>query len=170
MVDIETLAPFFEDNYAEIHVRAYAKLTHVSPPTASKLLALLQKKGLLVMRTDKRHDLYKASRTGLFARYQQLYWSGKLQELVSDISAKEQCVIVLYGSITKAEATMNSDVDLVVIGTFAKIELSAYEKRLRRKIHVLHFQTFNDVPEHLKNGIQNGYVLVGGPFYGLERM
>ena len=37
------LKPFFEDVYREISVREYAKLTKVSPPTASTILKKYEK-------------------------------------------------------------------------------------------------------------------------------
>ena len=47
------LEPFFKDNYRRINVREYARLLNISPPSASKLLKLYTKEGLLVLEEDK---------------------------------------------------------------------------------------------------------------------
>ncbi len=39
------LKPFFEDNYGRIHVRGYAALVKVSPPTASGMLKKFVQQG-----------------------------------------------------------------------------------------------------------------------------
>jgi len=173
LTKLDKLKPFFEDNYAEIHVRAYAQLMKISPPTASSILKKFVEDGILVSRTDKRYDLYKAKREEeIFVRLQQVYWYNKL--IYSGTLSKLQTMyfnhpIILFGSISKAEATADSDIDVAIIGSTTKnYDFSDFEKKLKRKIQVMAFKTINDIPSNLKNPILNGYMLVRGAFYGLE--
>jgi predicted nucleotidyltransferase len=170
--ELNKLKPFFEDNYAEVHVRAYSRLMKISPPTASTILKKFVKDGLLLGRTDKRYDLYKAKREEeMFMRLQQVYWHNKL--VSSGTLQKLQTMyfnhpIVLFGSIAKAEATADSDVDIAIIGSTAKYDFSEFEKKLKRKMQVITFKTVDNIPSNLKNSILNGYILIRGTFYGLE--
>ena len=44
---INDLRPFFEDCYRRVNVREYAKIMHISPPTASKILDSYHHENLL---------------------------------------------------------------------------------------------------------------------------
>lgn len=83
------LQPFFEDNYRQIHVREYASILNITPPTASKLLEEYHAEGLLKKRIDKRHNIYITNRESkLFKNIQQSYWQEKLTPLISYLNTK----------------------------------------------------------------------------------
>ncbi|MGE0793453.1 MAG: nucleotidyltransferase family protein [Candidatus Woesearchaeota archaeon] len=70
--------------------------------------------------------------------------------------------IILFGSYSKGEDTINSDVDIAIIGRKDKlINLEKYEKILFRKINLNFYPSFKEIHKHLKNNILNGIVLVG---------
>lgn len=84
--------------------------------------------------------------------------SGILEKLSKEYSPD---VIVLFGSASRGEDVKGSDVDLFLISSEKNLDLSKYEKILKRRIS-LHFSThFNKLPEELRNNIINGIVLRG---------
>jgi predicted nucleotidyltransferase len=152
-------------------VRAYAKLLKISPPTASKILKSFAKKGILSYSQQKGYNCYVAHKTELFAKLQQTYWYLRLEKegLLKQLQTQYfNNPIVLFGSLAKAEATLESDIDLAIIGSVQKCDLSAFEKLFNRKIQVLTFESVAKLPKNLRNSILNGYVLSKGMFYGLE--
>ncbi|SRR3989338_714735 len=139
---LNDLSFFFEDNYRDIHVRAYAKIKRISPPTASALLEHYCKEGLLLKETDKRHNLYKANRENpLFRHLQRAYWQDRLTPLLAFIE-KEYLnpVVILFGSASKAEITEESDIDLAVFTpTEKELNLEDFSRSLKRPIQLFRF-------------------------------
>lgn len=71
--------------------------------------------------------------------------------------------IILFGSYSKGEDTLSSDIDLAIIGRKNKqINLSKYETALRRKINLNFYDSFKVIHTNLKNNILNGIILCGG--------
>src|SRR3989338_2010707 len=162
---LNKLAPFFEDCSRSISVREYAKLVHVSPPTASKFLKEFANAGYLQQRPERGHLLFTlradSEETIDLCR---LYWKQRLNKLSLELQAKlTGASAVLFGSLAKAEATPDSDVDLAIFATEQKqIDLTPFNKTLRREIALQWFKSPRDVKnEHLLNNILNGIVLFG---------
>lgn len=158
------LKAFFEENYKRIHVREYAKLLKISPPTASTKLETYYQNGLLKKETDKRYNLYfgnKESET--FKDLQQIYWKIKLESLLDHL--EEQTVnpiIILFGSVAKGENKEDSDIDIAVFTpTKKEIQLEKFEKIIKKNIQLFTFSTLDKVPQKLKNNILNGKLLRG---------
>ena len=71
--------------------------------------------------------------------------------------------ILLFGSYSRGDDTIKSDIDIAVIGSkLKKIELEKYEKMLNREIRINFYGSFKDVNKELKENLLNGIVLVGG--------
>lgn len=71
-----------------------------------------------------------------------------------------ECIVV-FGSYQKGEDDETSDIDIYVQSNKKELNLSSFEKKLKRKIQI-HFQLkFKNYPEELKNNIINGVVLYG---------
>ncbi len=160
---INNLIPFFEDCYRRISVREYSKLINVSPPTASKLLMEYYKEGLLKRQEDRNYLFFfvnKESKT--LIGLSKIYWGEKLKEVVEDIENKNiNPVIILFGSLSKAEVTSDSDIDIAIIANKKEFKLENHEKRLKRKIQVFWFDSFKKINEELRNNILNGHFLSG---------
>ncbi|MBS3138136.1 nucleotidyltransferase domain-containing protein [Candidatus Woesearchaeota archaeon] len=153
------LKPFFEDTYREISVREYARESKVSPPTASKRLTEFQKEGLVILYKKGIYHYYRANReTYLFLQLTRLYWYSALhhlaENLYSNIAYRR---IILFGSLTKAENTKKSDVDLFLDIDERKIDTSLLKKALNRTIE-LHFAS-SMKNEQLKKNIEQGIVI-----------
>ncbi|RJQ18696.1 hypothetical protein C4580_06385 [Candidatus Woesearchaeota archaeon] len=162
---LNSLAPFFEDSAREIAVREYAKLAHVSPPTASKLLKKYARAGYLHQRAERGHLLftlnYEINDTVDLSR---LYWKKRLEPLSITLQEKlSGASAILFGSLAKAEATPASDADIAILTPEKKpIDLAPLEKALRRKISLHWFTSLRTIKnEHLLNNILNGTVLFG---------
>ncbi len=161
---INNLRPFFEDCYRRINVREYAKIQGVSPPTASKQLEQYHRAGLLRKEAFKRYLFYSANLEGKdFIDLSRMYWRKQLQPLIQQIREKIATpTIILFGSLAKAEAKKDSDVDIAVFGTKKQIDAKKDEKKIKRKIQLFLFEKREDIPtKELANSIINGYVLLG---------
>lgn len=160
---INNLAPFFEDCYRRISVREYSKIIKVSPPTASKILMEYYKEGLLKRQEDRNYLFFFANKENkVFIGLSKIYWMDRLKEVVEYIENKTvNPTIILFGSLSKAEVTPESDIDIAIISSKKNISLEDYEKKLKRKIQVFWFDNLSKIPKELKNNILNGYSLSG---------
>ena len=158
------LRPFFEDCYNRINVREYSKIIEVSPPTASTLLNYYKKEGLLLMKEYRNNLLYYANKDNkYFIHLSRLYWNYKMEELF--LYLEENLInptLVLFGSLSKAEAKVDSDIDLAIFSIKKNIDFQKFEKIYKRKIQIFWFKSINDIKDiELSNNIINGYVIVG---------
>lgn len=161
---INELEPFFEDCYRRINVREYAKIIKVSPPTASKILAFYNEKNLLLKDKYKNYILFYANKeSGDFIELSRIYWRHALKDLLDLMENKLiSPTIVLFGSLSKAEAKSDSDIDLAVFAHKKDLDTALFEKKIKRKIQMFWFNSLGDVkPKELANNIINGYVLRG---------
>lgn len=158
------LKPFFEDCYRRINVREYAKILHISPPTASKILSNLNAEELLLEERYRSYILFYANNESKkFIDLSRIYWSYRLQEAVTLVEHKLiGPTIVLFGSLSKAEVKHDSDVDLAIFARKKELDLSIFEKKLQRKIQIFWFKSLKDVrSKEFANNIMNGYILRG---------
>lgn len=162
---INSLKPFFEDCYRSISVREYAKLLHISPPTASKLLKELVKEGYLQQREERRHLFFTLqSEQEEVVDLCKLYWKYKLKVLSREFQIKLTGASgVLFGSLAKAEVMSDSDIDIAIFSPEKKeLITESFQKALGRDISVHWFKSLKDIKnEHLLNNILNGINLFG---------
>jgi len=162
------LKVFFEDCYREVNVREYARFLGASPPTASSLGTSYVREGILIKELRRGNLLFRANTENrVFMHLGSLYWqnvlfkSGLLTALQDTFYPR---AIVLFGSLAKAEATTDSDIDVVVFSDSSKkIDLSSYEKKMGRKVQLFFFPSLKSIPsDKLRDNILNGFVLFGG--------
>jgi len=161
---INNLKPFFEDCYRKISVREYAKIIGISPPTASIVLSDYLKEGILKKEVYRRYHLFYANKESeLFINLSKIYWSIKLKEL-SDYIEKSLVnpTIILFGSLSKAEAKEDSDIDIAIISEKKELNVNNFGKKLGRDIQLFWFNSLSSIKEsELKNSLLNGYLLRG---------
>jgi len=158
------LKPFFEDCYREVSVREYSRIMGISAPTASVLLKLYEKEGLLKRREDKGYLLFRTDRENrMLQDLSRIYWRMKLSRVIEKIKeSMHNPTIILFGSLSKLEAKQDSDIDLAIISkTSKKINLDVCEKELKRTIQSFYFNSFKEINKNLKLNILKGYVLTG---------
>jgi predicted nucleotidyltransferase len=163
---INSLAPFFEDNYRRIHIREYARIQKISAPTSSKLLDFLNKENLLKKVIDKMYFYYFANKdSDLFKDYQRIYFKTLLKKcgLIDYINYETlNPVIILFGSTANSEAKTDSDIDIAVFTkSNKKLDIKKFEKKIKREINIMLFKDLKEVPEKLMKNILNGYQLEG---------
>lgn len=161
---INNLKPFFEDCYRRINVREYAKISKVSPPTASKTLTSYYDEIILKKEEYKNHIFFYANKENkIFIELSRIYWTYKMKDLVDFLNKNLiSPKIILFGSLAKGEATKNSDVDLAIFSKKEEIDIRKFEKKLGRKVQLFWFDSFENIKDYgLKNNILNGYVLEG---------
>ena len=100
------LEPFFRDNYRRLGVREYAKLRHISPPSASILLKQFSQEHLLTQEKERTYLFFSANKeNNPFIELSRIYWY--LQFKKDFIPYLEHHLIhpliVLFGSFYKAE-------------------------------------------------------------------
>ena len=99
-----------------------------------------------------------------YKKYKKIYNLFKIEESGLVNYLKDRFMpqsVILFGTYSRGEDLKDSDIDLFVECKKQNIVLSAFEKKLNRKIE-LHFkEQFNDYPKELKNNIINGIVLSG---------
>ena len=115
---ISALKPFFEDNYRRINIREYARMQKVSPPTASRILSSLCSRSILKREIDKRYIYYYGDKdSGLFIDLSRIFWKIRLKKsgLLDYIAAEAiNPLVILFGSLSKAEVKRDSDIDLAI--------------------------------------------------------
>ncbi len=161
---INDIRPFFDNCYARISVRQYARMMKITPPTASSLLKFYEMEGLLLSEKDRNYIMFYANRDSqIFIGLSRLYWQFKLNDLVLFLDSKlTSPTIVLFGSLSKAEAKPDSDIDLAIFAHKKAVDLGHYEKKLKRKVQVFWYNSLKDiVSKELANNIINGHVLTG---------
>ncbi len=158
------LKPFFEDCYRRYSVREYAKILKLSPPTASKLLKNLNSEKLLKEELNRNYLFFWANRENkTFIDLSRIYWGLRLKEVTNHLTKKLiNPTIILFGSLSKAENKIDSDVDLAVFSSKKKINLVCFEKDLKRMITVFSYESIKSVDnKDILNNIVNGHILAG---------
>ncbi len=161
---INDLMVFFEDCYREINVREYAKIKKISPPTASKLLSYYYSEKFLMKRKYKNLLLFSANNQNKhFIDLSRIYWSERMKELIEFIEKRLiSLTIILFGSLSKAEVKLDSDIDLAIFAHKKELNIESFERKFKRKIRIFWFKSVKDIKsKELANNIVNGYVLKG---------
>jgi predicted nucleotidyltransferase len=77
---------------------------------------------------------------------------------------ENQCmpdVIILFGSASKGEDTMESDIDLFLLSKERKLDFHEFETKIKRNISLIFSEDFGELSNELKNNIINGVILKG---------
>ena len=161
---INNLSPFFEDCYRRISVREYAKIAGISPPTSSKLLVSYWKDGLLKNEEDRNYKFFYANKQSeIFIKLSNIYWGIRLNEFIELIKKRViSPTVILFGSLAKAEAKIDSDIDIAIISSKKEIDIKYLEKKLKRNIHLFWFKSIKEIKnKEIATNIINGFRLYG---------
>ena len=126
-----------------------------------------RKQELLKKEDDRNYFYYWANKESLlFIDLSRAYHKSLLEKSgMIDYLKKELLnpVIILFGSLSKAEAKNDSDIDLAIFTlTKKEVNLKKYEAILKRKIQLFVFKERKDVKNiNLLNNILNGYKIWG---------
>jgi predicted nucleotidyltransferase len=151
-----------------LNQRAISKILNVSAPAVMKALPYLEKNELIILKQDKESKRWSIELNRDNRKVMQLKRADNMKLIyesgLADFLEKEFAggVIILFGSYSKGEDTIKSDIDIAIIERKDKeLDLSKFEKDLERKIHLLFFDSFKKINENLRNNILNGIVFAG---------
>lgn len=166
---LRILEIFFAEPAREHYLMNISRSAGVAHTSVKRDLVSLVKHGIIIhekQRKGKRwFPIYRANTENKeFRTYkmtyniQSLLESGIIDFLKEKIAPR---AIVLFGSYRRGEDVEDSDIDLFIEGVEERVDVSSFEKKLKRKMQ-LHFKReFTDYPRELKNNIINGIVLQG---------
>lgn len=152
-----------------LNQRQIANFLGVSSTAVMKSLPILEKEGLISVKQDKEtkrwsielnRSNHKIIQFKRIDNMRIIYESGFVDFLEKEFAG---ATIILFGSYSRGEDIINSDIDVAIIGRKDKnINLDKYEKELERKIHLIFFNSFRDIHKNLKENLCNGVIITGG--------
>ncbi len=148
------------------HIRELAREAKLHPNTVITITNQLQKETIIIKKKFKHLvEVYCNTDSTHYKRQKQLFnlaqvqESGLLDELVQFYHHPK--AIILFGSYSRGEDLSGSDIDLAVVASLKdKPDLSAFEKKLHRNIHLLPLE-YKDISLEFYNNLINGIVLYG---------
>ncbi|MDB6071522.1 MAG: polymerase beta domain protein region [Verrucomicrobiales bacterium] len=117
----EILRLLFGDLLPELHLRDLARMAHLTAPALTRELSLLQKDGLVASRRDGNRLYFKACpQHPFFPDLRRMVEKShgiqqKLKTALADV-AGIRCAFI-FGSIAANTASVDSDIDILIIGT-----------------------------------------------------
>ena len=152
---------------AGFQLREIGRITSLATTSVKLYLNGLIEEGLVV---KKKHRIFAYP----------VYWANMdstefklLKKIDTIITIKEsgliehlenQCmpdVIILFGSASKGEDTIESDIDLFLLCKEKKLELADFENNIKRNISLFFSEDFSELSNELKNNIINGVIMKG---------
>jgi predicted nucleotidyltransferase len=158
----------FINNGNSLNAHTIAQFLKVSQPAVSKALPHLEKESLIIVKKDARSkrlaiELNRENHQVLWLKradnLKQVYESNLVQFLYDKLP---QATIILFGSYASGEDTIQSDIDLAIIGIkYKELDLKKFEQILERKIIINNYDSFKKIDKHLLNNILNGIAIKG---------
>ncbi|MGV8169048.1 MAG: nucleotidyltransferase domain-containing protein [Candidatus Nanoarchaeia archaeon] len=152
-----------------LNQRQLANALNVSPPAVLKSLPLLEKLNYILVKKDRETRRLSIELNKSFPRVMQLKRADNLKQIYESGLADyledtyAGAAIILFGSYSRGDDLINSDIDIAVIGRKEKeLDLKNYEKKLERKININYYDSFEKIHKNLKENLANGIVLAGG--------
>ncbi len=165
----EILRLLFVKAGVSLNQRRIARMLKVTPPAVMKALPKLEEKALINLNQDEdskrwsielNRDNHKVIQLKRVDNLRQIYSSGLADFLEKEFAG---ATIILFGSYSRGEDTITSDIDIVVIGRKEKqMKLTNFDKALERTIFINFYSSFKEVHKHLRENIFNGIILAGG--------
>ncbi len=165
----EILRVLFKKVGKPLNQRQIANILGVSQAAIIKALPYLEKLNFIKLKKDPETKRWSIELNTSNNRVMQLKRVDNLQQIyesgLADFLEKEfiGTTIILFGSYSRGDDTINSDIDIAIIGAKEKdIDLRKYEKTLERKININFYDSFKKIHKHLKENLANGILLAGG--------
>jgi len=161
----KVLGVFFAEPTAIHFIKEISKKIKLAPTSVRKHIKDICKQNFIKRKEAKPFDGFTANRENeefIFCkRAYNLYCLKSLSDFL--VSSYYPKLLVVYGSYSWGEDVESSDIDIFVMSK-AKKDINAveFEKRLKRKIHILMSDDINKLDSGLKKKIFNGIVLYGG--------
>ncbi|MCZ7357101.1 MAG: nucleotidyltransferase domain-containing protein [Candidatus Methanoperedens sp.] len=166
----KVLKVFFENPNPEgagFQLREIGRITKLATTSVKRYLNELVNEELIIISKHRIHayPVYRANLDSEKFRFLKkidtimtLKDSGLIEFLESKCMPD---VIILFGSASRGEDTIESDIDLYMLCKERKMDLQDFEKRIKRKISLFFSKDFVELSNELKNNIINGIILKG---------
>ena len=148
------------------HIREIAKLSFLHPNTAITATDALAKENIIIKQKHKHLvEVFANIESKEYKRAKQLHnikevYDSGLVDFLADFYHGPKA-IVLFGSYCRGEDMSGSDIDIAVLSSEKKRPgLGAFEKKLKRKVHLAAFKREDATQEFYYNLI-NGFILYG---------
>jgi predicted nucleotidyltransferase len=153
----------------ELNALNIAKALSVSQPAVSKSLHLLIKENYIISEKDKdsgrysiklNQDNHKVIQLKRADNLKLIYESGFADFLEKEFAG---ATIILFGSYSRGEDTIHSDLDIAIIGRKDKLlDVKNFEEIFEREININFYESFGDIHKNLRENLFNGILLYGG--------
>ena len=161
---IRVMEIFFKEP-TQIHfVREIGKKINLAPTSVRNNIKELVKEGILLEKKSRPFDGFIANRESQeFRDHKQLYNLYSLRELKETLVNKlGPRAIILFGSYLRGEDIESSDIDLLILSKIKKeIDLTTFEKKLERKIHLTIIEDLAKLDKEFQENIKNGWIIYG---------
>ncbi len=162
----KVLEQFLKNSMKQFGVRELSSITNLDTKTILKYLKRLISEGLVSKKSPKKkYPYYEATRTSYEYKHEK---SEKVvRELLKSKLVKyfeekmHPKAIVLFGSIQKGTYTDNSDIDIFIQGKEKAVDVSVFEKKFKREIHIIMSESVASLSKGLQTNIINGITLSG---------
>ncbi len=155
---------FFKEPTETHFIKEISRKINLAPTSVRNIIKNLEKNQLTAKKKSKPFDGYIANRENEdFIFYKKVYNLYSLKDLINEIANKMYpSAIVLFGSYSRGEDVLSSDIDLLVLSkTKKEINIFSNEKILGRKINLLVIDKLEKLDEPIRKKINNGIVLYG---------
>lgn len=156
---------FMEDSGRDFSVRGIARLLKISHATVLNHLGALKHLDLIRKKSSQIYPLYYANTESAKLKFYKksgisfkILESGLIEHLRKETAPAS---IILFGSCAKGTYTNKSDIDIFVEAPNTKVDISKFEKKLKRTINILFEAKIGGLSAELRNNILNGIVLDG---------
>lgn len=159
---------FFNDSSRHWHFEEILKQAKISRPQAMKWLNKLAKESIIrkIKEKNKMPHYTGNFESPAYKNKKKIYALNKFYEtgLLNHLLQLKAKTIILFGSFSRADWNLDSDIDLFIYGEATEFEQGKYEQKLGREI-----QTFicknqkecNKFRPGLIRSIQSGYLIKG---------
>lgn len=137
-VTVKVLNYYFLNQDAQVYINELARLLSLDPKNTETKLKELEKEGILTSEfRGKQRYYYLAKRNPVMEHYRQIFLKThgvekKLRDLLSGV--KGVVSAFLFGSYARNAMDASSDIDLLVIGDHASLEVQRLIVRLQNEI------------------------------------
>jgi predicted nucleotidyltransferase len=153
----------------KLNQRQISILLKVSPTAIANSLPLLEKEELITKEKQKGMNLIwiglnrsnkKIIQLKRVENLKTIYESGLISFLEEEFPS---AAIILFGSYSRGDDTIKSDIDIAIIGNKEKkVDLKEYEQKFEKEIIINFYNSINKVHKELKENLCNGIILSGG--------
>lgn len=172
----KVLEVFFNNPLPEggFQLREISRLTKLAPKSVKNYLEELKKNNLIIIKQHRIHKypVYYANRDYKYYKHlkilniqERIKTSGLLDFLIDNCQPE---FILLFGSCSRGEDTIESDLDLFIQSKQKDFDLSKYNKKLSRPINIL-FGKFEETGPNLRSNLINGIRLHGFVDYDFDK-